>query len=73
MGLTIHYDIKFEGTQEQLISKLTKIRSACLDKPFEEVSEIKSVVITKKIIDTYNFWQKYHSARHVEDKSSLMV
>ena len=27
MGLTIHYELQFQGTQEQLISKLTKVRS----------------------------------------------
>ena len=59
MGLTINYEIKFQGTQKQLVSKLTKIRSACLDKPFEKVSEIKSIIITKKMIDEYNFWQNY--------------
>ena len=59
MGLTINYDVNFQGTQKQLIKELTKIRSACLDKPFEKVSEIQSVIITKEIIDTYHFWQNY--------------
>jgi hypothetical protein len=59
MGLTIHYKAKFQGTKKQLVNKLTEIHSNCLDKPFEEVSEIKSITITKEIIDTYHFWQDY--------------
>jgi DNA modification methylase len=59
MGLTIHYNTKFQGTQKELVKKLTKIRSICMDKPFEEVSEIKSVIITQKMINEWNFWQNY--------------
>jgi len=59
MGLTINYKAKYQGSQKELVDKLAKIHSQCMDKPFEEVSEIKSVIITKKIIDTYNFWDDY--------------
>ena len=57
MGLTIHYDISFTGTQKQLIEKLTKIRSACMDLPFQEVGKIKSVKITKNHIKVFNWLQ----------------
>ena len=57
MGLTIHYDISFKGTQKQLIKKLEKIRSACMDLPFEEVGKIKSVKITKNHIKVFNWIQ----------------
>ena len=59
MGLTIKHEIKFSGTQSELVNKLTEIRNKCCDLPFEEVGEVKSIVITKKMIDTYNFWQNY--------------
>ena len=59
MGLTINYKIKVEGTKQQIADRLIEIRSACLDKPFEEVSEVRSIIITKKMIDVYQFWQDY--------------
>ena len=57
MGLTIHYDISFKGTKKQLIEKLTKIRSACMDLPFEEVGKVKSVKITRNHIKVFNWLQ----------------
>ena len=59
MGLTLHYNVEFNGTAKQLQAKLEKIRQACLDLPFEQVGEkVKTVKITQKIIDTYNVLQK---------------
>jgi len=57
MGLTIHYDVEFDGTTKQLQKKLEKIRQSCLDLPFETVSEIKKVRITQKIIDAFEWLQ----------------
>ncbi len=61
MGLTINYDIKFQGTQTDLVNKLSKVRNLCLDKPFESVGEIKPIIITKEIIDRYNYLQEITS------------
>ena len=53
MGLTIHYKAEFEGTQSELVKRLSRIRTKCLDKPFEEVNEVKAVNITKNTLDEY--------------------
>ena len=58
MGLTVHYTIKFDGTQKELVRKLNSIRSKCLDLPFQEVGEVKAVKITQNIINEFNSWQR---------------
>jgi len=70
MGLTLHYNIEFNGTAKQLQAKLEKIRQACSDLPFEEVGEkVETVRITKKIIDTWNELQKKCSHPNNSDKN----
>lgn len=59
MGLDIRHKIKFSGTQSELTNRLSEIRNKCRDLPFEEVGEVKSITITKEMIDTYHFWQDY--------------
>ena len=53
MGLTIHYNISFKGSADQLLSKLQTIRNQCLDLPFEEVDEIEHLHYGKKEFQCY--------------------
>jgi len=57
MGLTINFNIKFTGKKDVLINHLKKVRSKCLDKPFQSIGEIKEVEVTPYIIDSFNYWQ----------------
>ena len=41
MGLTIHYQIGFKGTAEELLGKLQTIKNTCMDLPYEQVDEIQ--------------------------------
>ena len=61
MGLTIHYDVEFKGTQKLLVDKLNKIRNICLDLPFEEIGEVKVTKITQKHIDLYHSLREQYS------------
>jgi hypothetical protein len=69
MGLTLHYNIEFNGTAKQLQAKLEKIRQACCDLPFEDVGEVKTVKITKKIIDIWNMLQKKYTYPNNTDEN----
>ena len=54
MGLTIHYNIDFKGSAEELLSKLHSIRQECMDLPFEEVDEMEHIRYSK---EDYLFYQ----------------
>jgi len=59
MGLTINWEVEFNGTIKQLQEKLEKIRQKCMDLPFKVVGkEVQIVKITQKVIDTWNELQK---------------
>ena len=69
MGLTIHYNIEFNGTAKQLQAKLEKIRQKCSDLPFEQVGKVKTTKITKKIIDTWSMLQKKYTYPNNTDEN----
>jgi len=73
MGLTIHYNIEFNGTAKQLQAKLEKIRQACLDLPFEEVGEkVKTAKITRDIVKVWDWLQEMLSYPNNSDKNIAM-
>jgi len=57
MGLTILYTIGYKGNVNGLRKKLEKIRSACLNLPFQEVGEVKVVKITRDHLKIWNYLQ----------------
>ena len=70
MGLTIHYNIEFNGTAKQLQTKLEKIRQVCMDLPFEEVGEkVKTVKVTQEIIDIWDGLQQKYSYPNNSDEN----
>jgi hypothetical protein len=71
MGLTIHYTVEFKGNSKQLRTKLEKIRQLCRNLPFEEVGLIKTVKITQKIIDLWNYYQTSENTTR-EDRDTAM-
>lgn len=67
MGLTIHYTIEYRGSREDLVSNLLKIRSKCLDLPFEEVGEVERKLISLAAIQAWDDNQ-YKPGVTAEDK-----
>ena len=57
MGLTIHYTIRFDGSKQELVSKLQAVRQKCLDLPFENVSTVDQKEITPQAIKTWDTYQ----------------
>jgi len=54
MGLTIHYEISFKGTADELYKKLLAVRSKCRDLPFEVVNEVEHLVYSKEDIEFFD-------------------
>jgi len=69
MGLTINWNIEFNGTAKQLHAKLEKIRQKCMDLPFEDVDEVETITITQKMIDTYDNLQKKYTYPNNTDEN----
>jgi len=54
MGITINYDLKFDGNAKDLCKKLEVVKQKCLDLPFEEVRDIIHIKYSQDDINFYN-------------------
>ncbi len=59
MGITISYEIKFKGTEEELLKSLQAIRQKCMDLPFEEVEDISCKSYGHREYETYKRMESY--------------
>lgn len=59
MGITIHYDLEFNGTWEEAQKKIEEIRQEYLDMPLQDVEDLK-VFDYKKCREVYDVLNKNH-------------
>jgi hypothetical protein len=62
MGLTIHYNVVFEGSKNELIRSLEAFRNFCLDMPFAKVGKVISIEVTQEHIDAFIDMQRRRKA-----------